>query len=120
MENKMKEYTEKIVRLKFEDKLDKMTDILSLFQIAFLKDVSYINSRDGDFGYKYLRMYIADKYKAIDTPTNLHNEVEDLVSRNFINKELSRSIYNGKFITNVYFNLNIDGINNLINKRYEN
>lgn len=89
----------------FNAEVDKLEEEgLSLFQIAILKDVYYFTEKYGV--YKYLKMYVANKYKAIDTPTNLHKEVEALIKDGYLTKTIKKTITDGRFSTIIYYKLN--------------
>jgi len=95
---------EKIKLEHFNAEVDKLEEEgLSLFQIAILKDVNWFTEKYGH--YKYFKQYVAEKYKTIDTPTNLYKEIEALIKDGYLIKEVKRTIYDGKFITRIILKL---------------
>lgn len=79
------------------EKMDNLEPLLSLFQIAFIKDVYYFQTYNGE--YKYNENYVIDKYKNIGTKEELLLEINNLLDNSILDCRIKRTIYNGNFIT---------------------
>jgi len=77
---------------------------LTLFQIAFLKDVYFYTQIKGEF--RYYKKFFEEKYKEVITPKQMEKEINQLVG-SFINKEIKKTIVNGKYSTIVKFEIAI-------------
>lgn len=89
---------------KFADTLEEDLK-LTLFQIAFLKEIFFFNEMKGEFFYN--KIHTANKYSEILTPEEIEGEILDLLSLGVIKEKTKKTIFNAKFITNKYFIINV-------------
>lgn len=88
------------------DKFNVFIDIIeeiTLFQKAFIKDVYYWDLKAGV--YKYLEHFIEEKYSEILTLDEIRDEIQELITLGYIQKEVKRTIYNGKYSSYIIIKL---------------
>ena len=83
------------------DQLDRLeyTDNLTLFQIALLKEIKYFQETYGNF--KFLKQHYITKYGEILSEKEILSEIDELIDKGFLVKELKKTIFNAKYSTQI-------------------
>lgn len=94
--------------IKFNNFVDELEDVcgLTLFQIAFIKDVKYFNDIQGSF--KFFKSYYVNKYEEVITEKQMIIEIDELMFLGLVRKDSKKTIYNGKFVTTITFTTRLD------------
>jgi hypothetical protein len=94
---------EELEIIKFNNFVDKLDDVcgLTLFQIAFIKEVKYFNEIQGSF--KFIKTHYVKKYEEVITEKQMQIDIDELLTLGLVRKDIKKTIYNGKFSTIITF-----------------
>ena len=87
--------------IKFNISVDNLDEQITLFQIAFLKEVYYHSTINGEF--RFIKSFFCEKYHEILDCEGIMIEINDLIERGYVIKKNKRTIYNAKFTTYVIY-----------------